>query len=79
MERALKFIRAPVKFAVTRYFYTKGWISKQTLDETLSSRRTSQMEADPVFFEDERMSATDDCQLSQSHIMESHMEDGSPL
>ncbi|KAG1448023.1 hypothetical protein G6F46_004968 [Rhizopus delemar] len=79
MERALKFTRAPVKFAVARYFYTKGWISKQTLDETLSSRRTSQMEADPLFFEDERMSTTDDCQLSQSHTMESHMEDGSPL
>ncbi|KAG1050836.1 hypothetical protein G6F43_006914 [Rhizopus delemar] len=79
MERALKFIRAPVKFAVAHYFYTKGWISKQTLDETFSSRRTSQMEADPVFFEDERMSTTDDCQLSQSHTMESHMEDGSPL
>ncbi|KAG1390230.1 hypothetical protein G6F59_015274 [Rhizopus arrhizus] len=79
MERALKFIRAPVKFAVARYFYNKGWISKQTLDETLLNRRTSQMEADPLFFEDERMCVTDDCQLSQSHTIEPHVEDGSPL
>jgi hypothetical protein len=36
MKRALNYIRAPVKFAVARYFHTKGWISKDTLDETLA-------------------------------------------
>lgn len=39
MEHALKFICVLVKFAVGHYFYTKGWISKRALDETLSANR----------------------------------------
>lgn len=61
MERALKFIRTPVKFAVARYFYAQGWISKQTLQENLpSSRRNNEPESDPLCFEDENMSTTDE-------------------
>ncbi|KAG1520570.1 hypothetical protein G6F46_015715 [Rhizopus delemar] len=61
MERALKFIRTPVKFAAARYFYAQGWISKQTLQENLpSSRRNNEPESDPLYFEDENMSTTDE-------------------
>ncbi|KAG1340913.1 hypothetical protein G6F62_005256 [Rhizopus arrhizus] len=75
MERALRSIRVPVKFAVARHFFNKGWVSKQTLKETLSSsRRASHAEADPLFFEDELMSTMDDCNNTQSNFMESHME-----
>lgn len=80
MERALRFIRVPVKFAVARHFFNKGWISKQTLEETLSSnRRSSHAEADPLFFEDEHMSTMNDCNNTQSNFMESHMEDDPSL
>ncbi|KAG1494113.1 hypothetical protein G6F53_012631 [Rhizopus delemar] len=61
MERALRFIRTPVKFAVARYFYAQGWISKQTLQENLpSNRRNNEPESDPLCFEDENMSTTDE-------------------
>ncbi|KAG1436093.1 hypothetical protein G6F55_014259 [Rhizopus delemar] len=80
MERALRFIRVPVKFAVARLFFNKGWISKQTLEDTLSSnRRASHAEADPLFFEDEHMSTMYDCNDTQSNFMESHMEDDPSL
>lgn len=52
MKRALKFIRTPVKFAVARYFYAQGWISKQALQETLpSSRHNRESESDPLQIE----------------------------
>ncbi|ORE05471.1 hypothetical protein BCV72DRAFT_209280, partial [Rhizopus microsporus var. microsporus] len=38
IERVLQYIRAPVKYAVARFFYSKGWISKTLLQGTLSSR-----------------------------------------
>ncbi|KAG1134375.1 hypothetical protein G6F42_000563 [Rhizopus arrhizus] len=80
MERALRFIRVPVKFAVARHFFNKGWISKQTLEDTLSSnRRASHAEADLLFFEDEHMNAMNDCNNTQSNFMESHMEDDPSL
>jgi hypothetical protein len=36
MERALKYIRTPVRYAVAHYFYSMNWISKATLNEALS-------------------------------------------
>ncbi|PHZ10553.1 uncharacterized protein RHIMIDRAFT_314592 [Rhizopus microsporus ATCC 52813] len=39
MARALDYIRAPIKHAVARFFYSKGWISKTILQGTLSSSR----------------------------------------
>lgn len=38
IKRALTYIRAPAKFAVARYFYSQGWINKDTLADTLASR-----------------------------------------
>jgi hypothetical protein len=55
MERALRFVRAPVKFAVARYFHTKGWISTETLQETLSfNRRVNHTQPECIFFEDDK-------------------------
>ncbi|KAG1607104.1 hypothetical protein G6F46_012542 [Rhizopus delemar] len=45
----------------SRYFYAQGWISKQTLQENLpSNRRNNEPESDPLCFEDENMSTTDE-------------------
>ncbi|ORE02359.1 hypothetical protein BCV72DRAFT_265253 [Rhizopus microsporus var. microsporus] len=38
VRRALSYIRAPVKAAVARYFYTQKWIDKSTLDENIPTR-----------------------------------------
>ncbi|CEG82008.1 hypothetical protein RMATCC62417_16140 [Rhizopus microsporus] len=38
MARALNYIRAPIKYAVARFFYSKGWVSKTLLQETLSRK-----------------------------------------
>ncbi|KAG0731419.1 hypothetical protein G6F62_015242 [Rhizopus arrhizus] len=36
IERALQHIRAPVKFAVARFFYEQQWISKSKLDSIVN-------------------------------------------
>ncbi|KAG0763645.1 hypothetical protein G6F57_007526 [Rhizopus arrhizus] len=80
MERALRFVRAPVKFAVARYFHTKGWISTQTLQETLSfNRRANHTQPESIFFEDDNMSTVEDHNDTQSHLTVSHMEDDPSL
>lgn len=38
LERALDHIRAPVKFAVARFFLDKQWISKQKYDSLTADR-----------------------------------------
>ncbi|KAG1137689.1 hypothetical protein G6F37_011048 [Rhizopus arrhizus] len=53
VERALQCIRAPVKFAVARYFYSKGWISKQLLQETLPARTINRQQDIDIFFSDD--------------------------
>jgi hypothetical protein len=53
IERALQYIRAPVKFAVARYFYSKGWISKQLLQETLPARTINRQQDIDIFFSDD--------------------------
>ncbi|KAG0735173.1 hypothetical protein G6F23_011784 [Rhizopus arrhizus] len=79
MERALRFVRAPVKFAVARYFHTKGWISTQILQETLSfNRRANHTQPESIFFEDD-MSTVEDHNDTQSHLTVSHMEDNPSL
>ncbi|KAG1447746.1 hypothetical protein G6F55_010966 [Rhizopus delemar] len=53
IERALQYIRTPVKFAVARYFYSKGWISKQLLQETLPTRTINRQQDIDIFFSDD--------------------------
>jgi hypothetical protein len=53
IERALQYIRAPVEFAVARYFYSKGWISKQLLQEALPARTINRQQDIDVFFSDD--------------------------
>ncbi|KAG1169345.1 hypothetical protein G6F36_012086 [Rhizopus arrhizus] len=53
IERALQYIRTPVKFAVARYFYSKGWISKQLLQETLLTRTINRQQDIDIFFSDD--------------------------
>lgn len=38
LERAIQHIRAPVKYAVARFFYDKQWISKKFYDTLASAR-----------------------------------------
>ncbi|KAG1373108.1 hypothetical protein G6F61_010460 [Rhizopus arrhizus] len=38
MERALQFIRVPVKYAVARHFFSKGWISQKKLLDIIPTR-----------------------------------------
>ncbi|KAG0755808.1 hypothetical protein G6F29_010652 [Rhizopus arrhizus] len=79
MERTLRFVRAPIKFAVARYFHTKGWISTQILQETLSfNRRANHTQPESIFFEDD-MSTVEDHNDTQSHLTVSHMEDNPSL
>ncbi|EIE82011.1 hypothetical protein G6F55_011139 [Rhizopus delemar] len=51
MERALTYIRPPVKFAVARYFYEQGWIGKSLFDEIVTSHRPQFTE--PLCIEDD--------------------------
>ncbi|EIE91859.1 hypothetical protein RO3G_16570 [Rhizopus delemar RA 99-880] len=53
MVRALKYIRVPVKYTVARYFYSKGWISKTTLEETLPNKARSTDQAAEFFHSDD--------------------------
>ncbi|EIE88242.1 hypothetical protein RO3G_12953 [Rhizopus delemar RA 99-880] len=53
IERALQYIRTPVKFSVARYFYLKGWISKQLLQETLPTRTINRQQDIDIFFSDD--------------------------
>ncbi|ORE05300.1 hypothetical protein BCV72DRAFT_331361, partial [Rhizopus microsporus var. microsporus] len=52
MARALIYIRASVKYAVARFFYSKGWISKTHLQETLPSSRKVFDQAADIFQSD---------------------------
>jgi ribosomal protein L37AE/L43A len=53
MARALNYIRAPVKYAVARFFYSKGWISKTLLQEALPSRHKVSDQAADIFQSDD--------------------------
>ncbi|CEI98200.1 hypothetical protein RMCBS344292_12315 [Rhizopus microsporus] len=52
MARVLNYIRVPVKYAVARFFYSKGWVSKTLLKETLSGRRRVSDQASDIFQSD---------------------------
>ncbi|KAG1050146.1 hypothetical protein G6F43_007565 [Rhizopus delemar] len=62
MERALQFIRVPVKFAVARHFFSKGWISQKTLLDIIPTRHPRYQElVDDLFYsEDDQMSTTNE-------------------
>lgn len=76
IEGASRYIRVPIKFAVARYFHSEGWISKQTLQETLSTnRRINHTGSVPLFYDNEHRDIVNDCKPSEPHIMESQMED----
>ncbi|KAG1154621.1 hypothetical protein G6F37_009285 [Rhizopus arrhizus] len=62
MERALQFIRVPVKFAVSRHFFSKGWISQKTLLDIIPTRHPRHQElVDDLFYsEDDQMSTTNE-------------------
>ena len=53
MACALSYIRALVKYAVARFFYSKGWISKALLQEILPSRRKVSDQAADIFQSDD--------------------------
>ncbi|PHZ11543.1 uncharacterized protein RHIMIDRAFT_297409 [Rhizopus microsporus ATCC 52813] len=44
LKRALTYIRAPVKYAMARYFYSQGWINKEALNDTLASKESKSTE-----------------------------------
>lgn len=76
IEGASRYICAPIKFDVARHFHSEGWISKQTLQETLSTNRcVNHTGSVPLFYDNEHRDIVDDCKSSELHIMESQMED----
>jgi hypothetical protein len=61
VTRALSFICAPVKYAVARLFYSKGWNSKILLQETLPSKRKVSDQTVDIFQSDDiTMDSADD-------------------
>ncbi|ORE15610.1 hypothetical protein BCV71DRAFT_273607, partial [Rhizopus microsporus] len=80
IEDVSRYIRALIKFAVARYFHSEDWISKQTLQKTLSTNHcVNHTGSVPFFYDNEHRSIADDCKPSEPHIMESQMEDVSYL
>ncbi|CEG75664.1 hypothetical protein RMATCC62417_10672 [Rhizopus microsporus] len=61
MTRALNYIRVSVKYVIARFLYSKGWISKTLLQETLPSRcKVSDQAADIFQSDDVTMDNADD-------------------
>ncbi|KAG1137714.1 hypothetical protein G6F37_007234 [Rhizopus arrhizus] len=62
MERALQFIRVPVKYAVARHFFSKGWISQKKLLDIIPTRhpRHQELVDDLLYSEDDQMSTTNE-------------------
>lgn len=55
MARTLRYIRAPAKYAVNRFFYSKRWISKALPQDTLPSKSSTFVQAADLFTEDVNM------------------------
>ncbi|CEI96881.1 hypothetical protein RMCBS344292_11028 [Rhizopus microsporus] len=53
MHHGDRMVRVPVKYAVVRFFYSKGWTSKALLQETLPSRRKVSDQAADIFQSDD--------------------------
>ncbi|ORE04602.1 hypothetical protein BCV72DRAFT_337193 [Rhizopus microsporus var. microsporus] len=61
MHHSDRMVRAPAKYAVARFFYSKGWISKTLLQGALpSSRKVSDQVADIFQSDDVTMDNADD-------------------
>ncbi|KAG1495809.1 hypothetical protein G6F45_007064 [Rhizopus arrhizus] len=62
IERALQFIRVPVKFAVARHFFSKGWINQKTLLGIIPMRcpRHQGLVDDLYYSEDDQTSTTNE-------------------
>ncbi|KAL4210898.1 hypothetical protein AB4K20DRAFT_1968871 [Rhizopus microsporus] len=61
IEDVSRYIRALIKFAVARYFHSEDWISKQTLQKTLSTNHcVNHTGSVPFFYDNEHRSIADD-------------------
>jgi hypothetical protein len=49
MTRTLRYIRASVKYAVDRFFYSKRWTNKALLQDTLPSKSSTSIQAADLF------------------------------